>query len=66
MLTPNWGLSADVKKTFVYGESYSEGLDIPGVGSFTARTYQHTHFQPWTFSLGIVYAWGKNGIIPTF
>ncbi len=66
MMTPNWGLNADVKKAFFYDQSYAEGLDIPGLGPFPARSYLHTHFQPWTFSVGVVYAFGKNGIIPTF
>ncbi len=30
MMTPNWGLNADVKKAFFYTQSYAEGLDIPG------------------------------------
>jgi outer membrane protein len=66
MLTPNWGLNADVKKAFVYTQSSANGIDIPGVGSFPAQSYQHTHFQPWAFSVGIVYAFGKNGVFPTF
>ena len=66
MLTPNWGLTTDVKKTFTYTQLYAEGLDIAGVGRFPARSYQHTHFDPWTFSAGLIYTWGKNGIFPTF
>jgi outer membrane protein len=66
MLTPNWGLYAGVKKAFIYTQAYAEGINIPGIGWFPARSYQHTHFEPWTFSVGVVYAFGKNGIFPTF
>ncbi len=66
MLTPNWGVTADVKKTFTYTQSSGTGMNIPGHGWFPAASYQHTHFQPWTFSVGIVYAFGKSGILPTF
>lgn len=67
MLTPNWGFSADVKKTFAYVKSKADGIDVMGVGSFPVASYQHTHFQPWIFSVGIVYAFGKDGkILPTF
>jgi outer membrane protein W len=67
MLTPNWGFSADVKKTFTYVESNAEGINVPGAGSFPVACYQHTHFQPWIFSVSIVYAFGKDGkILPTF
>jgi outer membrane protein W len=66
MLTPNWRLSFDVKKTFTYVQSNSEGINIPGLGWFPAASYQHTHFEPWTFSAGLVYAFNKSGILPTF
>ncbi len=66
MMTPSWGMSVDVKKTFAYSQSNQDGLNIPGVGAFPANSYLHTHFQPWTFSAGLVYAFGKSGILPTF
>ena len=66
MLSPNWGLYAGVKKAFFYTQSSGDGVSIPGAGWFPAQSYQHTHFQPWTFSVGIVYAFGKNGVFPTF
>lgn len=67
MFTPNWGFSFDVKKTFLYVESHATGANIPGIGSFPVASYQHTRFQPWTFSLGLVYTFGKDGkILPTF
>ena len=66
MMTPNWGLSADVKKTFSYVQSSANGMNIPGFGEFPAASYQHTHFQPWTFSVGLVYAFGKSSGLPTF
>ena len=67
MLTPNWGFSADVTKTFTDVESNAEGINVPGIGSFPVASYQHARFQPWIFSVGIVYAFGKDGkILPTF
>jgi len=66
MLSPNWGLYAGVKKAFFYTQSSADGVSIPGAGWFPAQSYQHTHFQPWTFSVGIVYAFGKSSAPPTF
>lgn len=60
MVTKNWGVSLDVKKTFAYVESSATGMNVPGVGWFPARTYQHTHFQPWAFSAGLVYKFGSG------
>ena len=61
MITPNWGVSFDVKKTWTYVQSSAQGLAVPNVGWFPAASYTHTHFDPWTFSVGLVYAFGKNG-----
>lgn len=58
MLDRNWGLSLDVKKAFSYVESYANGLNLPVVGPFPAKTYQHTNFDPWLFSVGLVYRFG--------
>lgn len=49
MLTRNWGLSLDVKKTFTYVQSHASGVDVGGL-IVPAATYQHTNFQPWAFS----------------
>lgn len=58
MIDRNWGLSLDVKKAFNYVEAYANGVDIPVVGPFPAKTYQHTNFDPWLFSVGFVYRFG--------
>jgi len=58
MIDRNWGVSLDVKKAFAYVESYANGLNIPGVGPFPAKTYQHTNFDPWLFSFGVIYRFG--------
>lgn len=57
MLTRNWGLSLDVKKTFSYVQSHQDGIDLGGA-MIPANSYQHTHFQPWAFSGGLVYRFG--------
>ncbi len=57
MLTRNWGLSLDVKKTFTYVQSHASGVDVGGL-IVPAATYQHTNFQPWAFSAGVVYRFG--------
>lgn len=57
MLTRNWGVSVDVKKTFSYVESHQSGIDIAGA-MLPVNSYQHTHFQPWAFSAGVVYRFG--------
>lgn len=61
MLTRNFGLSLDVKKTFSYVETTTSGMTIPGVGWVPATTNQHTRFQPWAISAGIVYKFGSGG-----
>jgi outer membrane protein len=58
MIDRNWGLSLDVKKSFNYVESYANGINVPGIGPLPAKVYQHTQFQPWLFSLGVVYRFG--------
>jgi outer membrane protein len=63
MLTRNWGLTVDVKKTFAYVQSTARGLDIDGA-MLPANSYQHTHFDPWTFSAGIVYRFDGGQIVP--
>jgi outer membrane protein len=57
MLTRNWGLTADVKKTFSYVQSHQDGIDLAGA-MLPVQSYQHTHFQPWAFSAGVVYRFG--------
>jgi outer membrane protein len=57
MIDRNWGVSLDVKKTFAYVEAYANGINVGGV-TIPAKVYQHTNFQPWLFSLGIVYRFG--------
>ncbi|MDI9848380.1 OmpW family outer membrane protein [Rhodoblastus sp. 17X3] len=57
MIDRNWGLSLDVKKTFAYVEAYANGINVAGM-TLPAKVYQHTNFQPWLFSLGIVYRFG--------
>jgi outer membrane protein len=63
MIDRNWGVSLDVKKTFTYVESYASGINVPGVGPLPVRVYQHTQFQPWLLSLGIVYRFGGGAPI---
>jgi len=58
MIDRNWGVSLDVKKSFNYVESYGNGVIVPGVGPIPTRVIQHTHFEPWLFSLGLVYRFG--------
>lgn len=62
MIDRHWGVSLDVKKTFAYVESYADGMNIPGVGVVPAKVYQNTHFEPWAFSLGILYRFGPSDI----
>ncbi len=58
MIDRNWGVSLDVKKVFTYVESYANGINIPGYGPFPAKVIQHTQFDPWLFSFGLVYRFG--------
>ena len=58
MFDRNWGLSLDVKKSFNYVQSYANGVNIPGVGPLPVRVYQHTEFDPWLFTAGLVYRFG--------
>lgn len=58
MIDRNWGVSLDVKKTFNYVQAYASGVNVPGVGIIPTRVDQHTQFQPWLFSLGVVYRFG--------
>jgi outer membrane protein len=66
MVTRDWGVTFDVKKTFDYVESEADGVNVPGVGLLPARTYQHTHFQPWAFSVGLIYRFGQGWASPLF
>ncbi|MCI4679927.1 outer membrane beta-barrel protein [Rhodoblastus acidophilus] len=58
MIDRNWGVSLDVKKTFNYVESYANGINLPGIGPVPAKVFQHTHFEPWLFSVGLIYRFG--------
>lgn len=62
MFDRNWGVSLDVKKTFAYVESYANGINVAGT-TLPAKVYQHTNFQPWLFSLGIIYRFGGGAPI---
>jgi outer membrane protein len=62
MFDRNWGVSLDVKKTFAYVESYANGINVSGT-TLPAKVYQHTNFQPWLFSLGIIYRFGGGAPI---
>lgn len=60
MIDRNWGLSLDVKKAFAYVQANSTSLNIPGFGPFPAQTFQHTNFDPWLFSFGVIYRFGAS------
>jgi outer membrane protein len=62
MFDRNWGVGLDVKKTFAHVHSYADGMNIPGVGKVPAKVYQSTFFEPWTFSLALIYRFGGNGV----
>jgi outer membrane protein len=54
----HWGLSLDVKKIFSYVEARGAGINVPGVGPVPAVVVQHSNFDPWLLSLGVVYHFG--------
>jgi outer membrane protein len=58
MIDRNWGVSLDAKKAFTYVEAYANGVNVPGVGLLPVKIYQHAHFEPWLFSLGVIYRFG--------
>ena len=59
MINRDWGVSLDVKKAFNYVEAHSNGLNIPGIPApVPAETIQHTHFEPWLFSISLLYRFG--------
>jgi outer membrane protein len=58
MIDDHWGVSLDVKKSFNYVESSAAGALVPGVGAVPTKVYQHTFFQPWLFSVGLLYRFG--------
>lgn len=61
MIDRNWGLSFDVKKAFNYVEAYSNALNIPGVPfPVPSKTFQHVNFDPWLFSVGLIYRFGGS------
>jgi outer membrane protein len=58
MIDKHWGLSLDVKKIFAYVEAHATGINVPGLGAVPAVTVQHTNFQPWLLSFGVIYRFG--------
>lgn len=58
LIDDHWGVSLDVKKSFNYVQSSAAGALVPGIGAVPAKVYQHTFFQPWVFSVGLLYRFG--------
>jgi outer membrane protein len=57
MFDRHWGVSFDVKKIFAYAEPTASGVSIlpPGVSAYSTL---HTNYQPWTFSVDLLYRFG--------
>jgi outer membrane protein len=60
MIDKHWGLSLDAKKIFTYAEAHGTGVNVPGVGLVPGVTVQHTNFQPWLLSVGLLYRFGSG------
>ncbi len=52
MIDRHWGVTLDVKKVFAYGKSHGTG--VAGV-PVPIASEQHTHYQPWLLTTGVVY-----------
>ena len=55
MIDRHWGVSFDVKKVFAYGKSHGTGIFTTGTGALPILSEQHTHYQPWLLTTGVVY-----------
>ena len=60
MIDRHWGVNVDVRKIFSYAEPTASGVALlPGAYAYSTL---HTNYQPWTFSLDLVYRFGgSNG-----
>jgi outer membrane protein len=63
MISQHWGLSFDAKKVFTYVDAHSDGIVLGGV-QIPQPVVQHTHFQPWLLSAGLVYRFGAQDLAP--
>ena len=62
MIDRHWGVNFDVRKIFTYAEPTASGVALlPGAYAYSTL---HTNYQPWTFSLDLVYRFGGSAAAP--